>query len=343
VRLVLHIGGAKCGSTAIQGVLRENAATLRSLAVLVPGLALDLESPVHGHQVRFLAKTVDLADGPEVVNRRLWTLRRHMDDSGLKTLVVSAENLINQNKYPQLFAGAERIFDEVRIIAYVRRQDDYFTSGWQQWGLKAYPSMRAYLDARIGKEADWSAQLLPWDHLFGRESIVVRRFQRSALVNRDVVADFFSVADLPLDQCSRSEDLYNPSWDENIGMLAHRVRDVFTSQHDDRFFRDFFFAGGPSLYKNYAGSILLTLDERREILDLYTASNEQLRTRYFLDLDSDESLFESPSQDDVVEVTELEQLRRQQDVLVRAILGLVNRVRVLEADARKRNDAGAGA
>jgi hypothetical protein len=203
--------------------------------------------------------------------------------------------------------------------------------------------VRAYLDARIGKEADWAAQLLPWDQTFGRECMVVRRFQRSALVDRDVVADFFSVADLPLDQCSRSEDLYNPSWDENIGMMAHRVRDVFTSQHDDRFFRDLYFAGGPALYKSYAGSILLTLDERREILESYAASNEQLRTRYFSDLDSDEPLFEPPTEDDVVEMTELEQLRRQQDILVRAILGLVNRVRALEANAGKPSAGGASA
>ena len=280
MRLVLHIGGAKCGSTAIQAVLRENAATLRSRGVLVPGLQLDLSSAVHGQQLRFFRQVVKLADGPAVVESPSARTRRHMDEVGLDTLVVSAENLINPDPFPDLFAGVDDLFD-TQIIAYVRRQDDYFASGWQQWGLKRTPqckhTLRRHSESRqIGRHS-----CCPGKSRFGRERIIVRRFQRSALKDGDVVSDFFSVTGLPLEACSRSNSLYNRSWDEHVGTMAHRVRDVFASQHDGRFFLDLFSVVGPSMFKNYPGSMLFTLDERREILAAYAASNDELRARYF--------------------------------------------------------------
>ena len=330
MKLILHIGGAKCGSSAIQKVLSENVDHLRSVGVLVPGANLDLDSPTLGQQIRWFLTMVDHSDGPGVVTRRLGRLRNRMSTEGLHTLIVSAENLINQARYADLFADADDIFDDVQIIAYVRRQDDYVVSSWQQWGLKQYPSLEAYLDRRLTKDANWSEMLEPWAHRFGAHRVMVRRFVRSKLSGGDVVEDFFTTMNLPGDSIRRNNRTYNPSFNEHAAELAHRVRDLFKDQDDQSVFRDLRYAIGPALLKNYSGSILLTLEQRRQIVAAYEDCNAALRSKYFADLPDDEPLFPPPTEADVVTVDELERLRAQQDVLTRAIVGLAQRIRGME-------------
>ena len=329
MKLILHIGGAKCGSSAIQQVIAENAARLRAAGILVPSARLSVEGKMLGQQIQFFLRVVGQPSGSVVVTRRLRALRREMSEHGLHTLVVSAENLINPNVYADLFARANDLFD-VQIVAYVRRQDDYLISAWQQWALKVHPSLDAFLDARVGVDANWSQLLVPWERQFGRERIVVRRFQRASLKAGDVVEDFFGVTGLPLEEIERSHRLYNRSWNEHAGELAHRVRDMFEDQHDNRIFGDLRHAIGPAVYKDYSGSLLLTLEQRREILAAYEECNAAIRAKYFPNLPAEEPLFDPPDPDDVVELNEVDRLRGQQDLLVRALIGLTRRTRGLE-------------
>lgn len=332
LRLILHVGGGKCGSSAIQDVLGASWSELGTHGVLVPDSQLGVSSERRGQQIRFFQNAVRDSEGPTKVQRRLERLRHLMQNDGLHTLILSAENLINQEPYSDLFAGVENQFD-LQIIAYVRRQDDYFTSAWQQWGLKLYSSVQEYLDARLGKEADWANQLLQWEQRFGRERITVRRFQRSSLIDGDVVADFCWSARLAAGSLDRAERYHNRSWNENAAELLHRVRDVFESQHDNQAFADLHYAIGEPMFKDHSGSTVLTLDERKAVMSAYEASNRMLAAKYFPEIGPGDRLFDPPEAVDVVELDELERLRRQQDVLVRGLLGLVRRVRSLEQRA----------
>lgn len=329
MNLVVHIGAAKCGSSAIQDFLRDNAALLKEKGFLVPGAELDLDSEVVGHQVWFFERLLEDGSSPDIVYKHLQSLSSHMQESQLDNLIISAENLVNDHRFPIMLAKSRELFD-IRLIAYIRRQDDYFASAWQQWFLKIYPSLEAYVDSHLGKDANWAHQLAVWEGVFGRECMTVRRFQRSALAKGNVLDDFVSHLSLPPAPFSRQEGPSNLSFDEHLGMLAHRVRDLFSSEHDNGFYDNMLSVIGPRALKTYSGSILFTLEERKRILMAYDECNQVLKRKYFSDLCPDEPLFEDPSDADVIGQTELEQLRSQQDLLVRAVVSLTKRLRMLE-------------
>jgi len=342
MKVVMHIGGAKCGSSAIQDFLRDNAASLKQRGVLIPSAELDSGSNVVGHQVWFFEHLLNESNASEIVYERLKSLLLYMQESQLHTLLISAENLINDNGFHEMLACSRGLFD-VQVIAYVRRQDDYLASAWQQWFSKVYPSLQAYIGDRLGKEANWAHLLAGWEERFGRERMTVRRFQRSTLVNGDIIDDFLALLVLPPNAFSRQAGPSNLGFDESLGSLAHRVRDLFSSEHDDSFYVDMQYAIGPRALKSYRGSTLFSLEERRRILAAYEECNRILREKYFGALSPSEPLFEEPCPADVVSVTELEQVRRQQDLLVRAILGLSRRLRGLEMLLESQFKSGPGA
>src|SRR6185295_15303534 len=102
MKLILHIGGGKCGSSAIQGFLQDNDAQLQSAGVLVPGPQLDLADGERGQQAWFFEKLVAREDGGQIVFDRLKALGDHMNHRALHTLLISAENLMNPSNYQEL-------------------------------------------------------------------------------------------------------------------------------------------------------------------------------------------------------------------------------------------------
>ena len=49
--LTVHIGGAKCGSSAIQAFLRQNASALAARGIAIPGEALDFFTSLFGYDL----------------------------------------------------------------------------------------------------------------------------------------------------------------------------------------------------------------------------------------------------------------------------------------------------
>ncbi len=329
MKLILHVGAGKTGSTAIQDFLRDNAAKLRSAGVLVPDMELGLDGRVVGAQIAFFNTLAKGPDSGRVVSDSLRSLRAYMKQHGLQTLVISAENLMYASVAPSVWSVALDLFD-VQVVAYVRRQDDFILSSWHQWGLKAHESFDRYLAECVGRYGDWFRYLAPWEEAVGRERIFVRRFQKSALVDGDVVADFLSVTGLQIHGLQPRRSLANQSVDEHLGAMAHRARDLFPSPHNPGPYNDIEFAMGRKPVKAYRGSILLSFEARQSILAAYDESNRLLRERYFPDLPPAEPLFEPLRIEEVVTVTDAERLQCQQDILFRSIVGLSRRVRSLE-------------
>lgn len=58
MKLIIHIGGAKCGSSAIQRYLKINANVLRRSGVIVLGNNFDLKPPISGCQVPFFENLI---------------------------------------------------------------------------------------------------------------------------------------------------------------------------------------------------------------------------------------------------------------------------------------------
>ncbi len=320
MKVILHIGGSKCGSSAIQAYLRQNAGPLGTTGVAVPGEKLDFVSTVRGEQIWCFE---EMAAAPDCLSARMQALVEAAEAQGCHSVVISAENICN---HPALAAPMAHALDghQVQVPFYVRRQDDFLISGWQQWFLKKYDSVQTYLDDRVGNMACWHRIILPWAEALGDDCIHVRPFVRDALKNRDVVDDFCAVTGLDQTGLSRLSRPANPSFDEALARLAHRVRDVFEDQHDNRFYETMVTLLGEDALKRGSGSSLLSLETRLDILARYEEENEALRTRFLPGM-AEGPLFRPPTASDVIERSESEMLSEDMAMMMRCIHALARR------------------
>lgn len=335
-KLLIHLGASKCGSSALQLHWANNAEVLRSQGVIIPDEKLELEGKISGHQLWFWENLRPFDDEKAaMLYRRLARLAEHAKATGAHTVIVSGENLINPHGFTKVFKGLDRLFDEVEAIVYIRRQDDYIISGWQQWWLKRGKGIDAYLAQEVGKVGNWDANLAPWAEVLGADKIIVRRFLRECLTDGDVVPDFFHTTGLSMDGHTPLRGLINRSFTEAIGRMAEQVVDVFESIHDNRFYNALTYAIGPKAFKSSKGSSLLTLEQRLRILDAYRDSNEALRARYLPSLPADAPLFPPPTEKDVVTLTPEQARQEEHELLIRAVYGLARQQMDINAKLNK--------
>jgi hypothetical protein len=323
MKIVLHIGGSKCGSSAIQASLRQNAEALAAIGVIVPSQNLDGNSAVTGEQIWLFENAAANKEEQKKVAAFLRDAADRAADAGATTLIVSAENICN---HPALAAPLVDALDgiETQVVFYVRRQDDFLISGWQQWHLKQFDSLASFLSDRVGRVANWYEMICPWADAFGDENIVVRPFVRDRLKDNDVVADFFEQIGVNATKLKPLERVANPSFDEALGRIAHRVRDVFDDQHDNRFYEVMVRLLGPAALKSASSSSLLDFETRTRILARYAEDNEALKNRFLPEL-GNQPLFHSLKRADVIETSEAEKLSEELAMLTRAVYALARR------------------
>jgi hypothetical protein len=323
LKIVLHIGGAKCGSSAIQAYLAKNASALAARGLGVPGTALDFESHVTGEQIWFFEDMAASRDFTGLAGK-IENLCKAARSRRLSTLVISAENICNHPELAKVFASV-LASDDVRVVFYVRRQDDFLISSWQQWNLKRFASVGDFLTARAGKDARWLTMICPWADAFGDDRVAVRPFIRKRLRNGDVIDDFFHLIGISQEGLTSLSRNANPSFDEALARLAHRVRDVFDGPHDNRFYDVMARLLGEAALKKGSASSLLDLETRCDIYATYANENEALKARFLPDL-GEGPLFDMPCADDVIERAKSEQLSDEIAMLTRAVYALAARL-----------------
>lgn len=230
--LIVHIGTAKTGSTAIQVALHRQRDALRSHGVAY------VHDPGFVNLREVAAACVDddgdddhldalgLRDGDarrafrtEVVDR----FRREVstvaaDASGVGTVVVSSEHfhsrLVTPTAVARLADAVRPLADRVRVVCYLRRQVDLFASFYsthlRNGGCETLDQVGDRL-SRLGHPyADYDHLLSMWADAFGAEAIEPRLFGREELVGGTIVADVARVIGLP-DGVLGEEPGANPS------------------------------------------------------------------------------------------------------------------------------------
>jgi hypothetical protein len=209
--LILHIGTMKTGSTAIQHALSSNREAMLARGVCYPG------PPDAMHHLLFAMLFTSFRDAYADFGNVLWRGRdpqlllqeyRQGFTAEIAALpehvgrvIVSSEQLgqlVREGEdIARLRAEMAELFDDFRIIVYLRRQDSHFISSYSQTlrnGMIRKPAFRRLREHR--HVYDYHALLDAWAAVFGQDAVLPRIFENSPGAPFDVVADFLSVTGL---------------------------------------------------------------------------------------------------------------------------------------------------
>lgn len=192
MRLWLHIGVHRTGSTALQKLLSRNRDRLLDQGFYYPeggeNQAWLVDRFQHDHEAAM--KAVAEAAGAAAA-------------SGCHDLVLSSEDFSSLQDIAPL-AELEGRFD-TRVIVYLRRQDLWLESWYNQnikwpWSLELSTlSPAGFLDRRDRFHwIDYAATLKRWSAIFGADRLVVRPFEKSQL-RGSLAADFCQICGIDLE------------------------------------------------------------------------------------------------------------------------------------------------
>ncbi len=184
-RLFLHIGHPKTGTTGIQTFLLANRVRLRDAGLLYPETGL-LDS---AH--RLISPSFYAMRGQENASAAVMTkLLREIREAACPVVVLSSESFWMDS--PRSFSPLMELAD-VTVVYYLRRQDHLAESRHAQ-------HIRSFLNMELRRAdlaglpdappTDYGKTLRLFAGLFGRDHLIVRPFERGALVKDDPALDF---------------------------------------------------------------------------------------------------------------------------------------------------------
>lgn len=196
-RLSLHIGSHKTGTTALQETFVQNKALLQSRGL---GYAYGSGDCQLHEYLSIIDPASVLTEGYGVVDPDRFA--HDLAATAGEMVFGSSENFaffFRQGPIDALAKALHARFDEVRILAYIRRQDRHALSHHQEgarpdrapegqlWGhrLTALPQPQPHHSLYL----NYDRRLAMWEQAFGPENVTVRIYDRNYLKNGDIIPD----------------------------------------------------------------------------------------------------------------------------------------------------------
>ncbi|HEY3638406.1 MAG TPA: hypothetical protein VGK90_09665 [Rhizomicrobium sp.] len=209
----LHIGTEKTGTTSIQNFLAANRTALRSQGFLYPSAPGRVSHPalvafsLDDNRIDGTRKARSLSQPAQIsAYRRKLTheLEDEVASSNVSKIILSSELLSSRIRSPaeleRIRSLCSQVAKQTKIIVYIRNQVDFLISryttviqagGWENFRPGVSPL------------TDYKTLLDRWAGTFGRENLIVRRFEPADFANGDLLADFSATVGINAAQLSR--------------------------------------------------------------------------------------------------------------------------------------------
>lgn len=223
--IIIHIGGHKTGSTAIQKFLFQNKVLLENQGWLFPG-------HVHAHntmgvELKNCGAFGEDFDANGFIAQAPFT-KKIMDEinkSDEEWVIISAEFFEHFPKrgVSNLKCFLDRTIDgerKYKIVYYCRRQDFLLESSYREKIKIEFlegtgPSSTFQEFKAVCKLRNYSVILDGWAEIFGKENLIIQPYEKDQL-NNNIFSDFFKKIDLEL-----TDEYQFPSEEiSNIGLSA---------------------------------------------------------------------------------------------------------------------------
>lgn len=287
IRLHLHIGQPKTGSSSIQRVMKKNHKLL-----IKNGYLYDAPRVNHQNIIQKIAKSSNSAvEFKQFIDNKIKVANKLRCNH----IVISSESLFFMHD-KKINTMMKQFKVQVSVYAYLRRQDMYMESAWKQWHFKnlSYKNFDDYVNSF--KVPNYYFHLHKWGRHVDSEDINVIAFEKrnfpeglekhflQTLGIDDVEAFDFSIED--------------DGWGENKGLsgegleLAFQARELAENNihnHSIQFFINKYFSDFQK--EHFTSYNLLSLQQRKEIIKRHDATNRKIANKY---LNSDKPLFLDP-------------------------------------------------
>lgn len=241
MRLICHIGTPKTASTLIQNSFDANPEWLSERGIAYGKLL----APDANHITLFFACANQLHDfardyginsmeelrgfRQKLSERIVW--HKNQLPEHVHTMVMSSENLTGNMSHPEEISRLKELlsphFDDIKIVVYLRRQDDAILSMYGEFMRRGFSDdfFRDFMDICLGPDSPtpylyYRRELQKWIRVWGRENIVARRFSKVDFIDGDILTDFMGVV-----QNTWTPDMegFQPSPDNNRGLSSHSL------------------------------------------------------------------------------------------------------------------------
>ena len=286
-KIVFHIGTHKTGTTAIQNRLFSNRKTLLNNGILYPDAGVRRGHSGHhefawaaaGQSHRLKGKSID-----EVFHE----VQSSIDSAGDKTVVFSSEEFGNLNVNQIIDMKSRLSIQSAKIVFYLRNQVDYLISQYkqhiQQYETRYTGTLFDYVvEFNILNRMAYAALAFGWANVFGDESLRIRVYDRSCLLNCDVVQDFCNVIGFDCRVLPHFSDVENDDNKSVSDFAAEVLRyankfDFSPEEHRELLNQ---IRKTSSDYSNYC---FLDVSSMERVRDRFSRSNERISQRFSIDV-----------------------------------------------------------
>jgi hypothetical protein len=218
--LYLHIGLHKTGTSAIQRFLGYNRAVLGKIGIIVPG---DLSGENLHHDIALQAS----------INYSIETARKKFRNTIGPIAALGDRIVLSSEVFVDVLGELTSYFSTIRVIVYLRRGDTMIESAYNQ-RVKHEPIYTPFYKGRW-YYLMYTEILAPFVQMFGKESIMVRPFEKSQFVGGTIVSDFLNCIDVDSSESFViPEDRLNTSLTPDT-LEYKRLLNTICTQHEARF------------------------------------------------------------------------------------------------------------
>jgi FtsZ-binding cell division protein ZapB len=235
--LYLHIGTTKTGTSSIQEFLQENREALTRQGYCFPKAQRKYPHTCSNRNAHFLTADYFLEDGSHNTDLEKEVLLEGMSHllqcfEQFDNIILSEEAIwrvsarTRKELFPYLLEHSQKNGYTVKIVVYLRRQDAYIISNWNQC-IKhcTSPHRTATLEDRveqiIRKEkyvVNYAKRLDEISGFFGKENLIVRRYEPDSWYHGSIIEDFLHAIGIEL-----TEDFLPPARMVNLSLQGNTI------------------------------------------------------------------------------------------------------------------------
>lgn len=313
-RLTLHVGTHKTGTTTLQRFMLLNAQRMEDRGLCAPETPSKFPNAKRDRNAVFLRYAARHAiDGTYPIR-----VERFPDidfDCLVLSDMLTVLNAIEEHDHvylsderiwyeaaihPQYWVEMKRIAQEwgitdFQIVVYLRRQDQLVLSLWEQFAKQTSQkkSFGEYIGMKkIEKVLDYLTVLEQIEEVFGHESMVVRVFDRSRLIEGDICHDFCDAIGIEWDDSFEMPKNLNESLTFTVAEIKRITNKAPAVQATSNYLRSIAHRTVDASSATMGSVPLSSVPAERlqEIIDAHADDNEVI-AREFLNREPGEPLF----------------------------------------------------